>query len=116
MLSPLPLFQSLVDPELSSLEILYPQYEDFRWPQAAHGQNPQYQMLTRTCLRKQRTKLINAQKTFARFLLDVRHDELSRRILLDQIFIRRVFETSFDVRANLPNRGFTITILRHFVE
>src|ERR1700692_2007129 len=73
-------------------------------------------MLARACLRKQRTKLINAQKTFARFLLDVRHDELSRRIFLDEIFIRRVFETSFDVRANLSNPGVTITALRHFVE
>jgi hypothetical protein len=39
-----------------------------------------------------------------------------RRILLDEVFICRVFEASFGVRANLPNRGFTVAILRHFVE
>ena len=43
----LAVLQSFVDSELSSLEILHAQHENLRWPQAADGENPQYQMLSR---------------------------------------------------------------------
>ncbi len=59
---------------------------------------------------------IQAQKTFARFLLDVWHIQLSRRILLDQFFLHRVLEASLNVRANLSDSGFPISILRQFVQ
>jgi hypothetical protein len=93
-----------------------PQHEDFSRPQAADGQNPQDQVFSRRCLREQGTKLINAQKRSHDFFSDVRHDELPRRILLDYIFIHRIFEASSGVRVNFSDGVFAVPILRHFVK
>jgi hypothetical protein len=58
----LALFQGLVNSELRALEVLNPQHEDFGWPQAADGKNPDYKMLARWRLSKDCPKLVHAQK------------------------------------------------------
>jgi hypothetical protein len=50
------------------------------------------------------------------FFFDVRHNELSSRILLEQCFVNRVAGASPGVRANFFDSGFPIAILRHFIE
>jgi hypothetical protein len=72
--------------------VFHGQHQNLGWPKAADGENPQNQVLSRRCVREQGANFTQGQKTFARFLLDLRHCEFPNGAFLDQVLIGSVLK------------------------
>jgi len=115
ILSQLPFLQRFIDAKLVAFKVVDAQRESLTRPQATHSKNSQHEVLPWRSRRQEGLHLLDAEKPLARLFVDVWQCEFPRGVLGNQIFVNRVFKTSFQIRANMFDRGFRVPILRHLV-